>query len=121
MGGNSIYPKCIPRQASRYGLFRPSLAHGRVTLISRHDRPPYCTANSVIQHSRGGRHQTLLYCTCTGMNPELTRALARIRGTLMALSPGRVDWRAGAGDGEMRDLLVSAKWQQGGNSSLKRA
>lgn len=48
------------------------------------------------------------------MNPELTRALARIRGTLMALSPGRVDWRAGAGDGEMRDLLVSAKWQQGG-------
>ncbi|KAL7914791.1 hypothetical protein GGI35DRAFT_435256 [Trichoderma velutinum] len=37
------------------------------------------------------------------MNPELTRALTRIRGTLMALSPGRVDWSAGAGDGEMRD------------------
>lgn len=37
------------------------------------------------------------------MNPELTRALAGIRGTLMALSPGRVDWSAGAGDGEMRD------------------
>ncbi|KAL6805863.1 hypothetical protein J3E68DRAFT_389626 [Trichoderma sp. SZMC 28012] len=42
------------------------------------------------------------------MNPELTRILARIRGTLMALSPGRVDWSAGAGDGEMRDC------QQGG-------
>lgn len=37
------------------------------------------------------------------MNPELTRILARIRGTLVALSPGRVDWSAGAGDGEMRD------------------
>ncbi|KAF3077365.1 hypothetical protein CFAM422_000544 [Trichoderma lentiforme] len=109
MGGNSIYPNAFRIKPPDTGYsVQDCLAHRRVTLISRHDRPPYCTANSVIQHSRGGRHQTLLYSYCSGMNPELTRALARIRGTLMALSPGRVDWRAGAGDGEMRDLSAQS-------------